>query len=174
MSKVIPESTYKNCIKNGQFSDTVGNCLTRAQDMQDCYTFIDYYNKLGLNYNGNPFDEADKMYVMRYKSIDTENLVTRSYGGTSIDDIKAVQDVLGLDSQHTFLNEAPYLGTGVTKDIKNGIGKLELMSIKDISGNAQYCKVNNGSAIYEICRDTNIERIAAIRFKGRWWKVKWD
>jgi len=172
MSKVIPESTYKNCIENGQFGDTVGNCLTRAQDMQDCYTFSDYYNKLGLNYNGNPFDEADKMYVMRYTSIDTENLVTRSYGGTSIDDIKAVQDVLGLDSQHTFLNEAPYLGTGVTKDIKNGVGKLELMSIKDISGNSTYCSINDESAIYEITRDDIGEKLVAIRYEGKWFKVR--
>jgi len=142
--------------------------------MQDCYTFIDYYNILGSNYNGNPFDEADKMYVMRYTSIDTENLVTRSYGGTSIDDIKAVQDVLGLDSQHTFLNEAPYLGTGVTKDIKNGVGKLELMSIKDISGNPRYCKIEDGSAIYEIIRDKKYERLKAVRINGKWWQVIYD
>ncbi|AGF57866.1 hypothetical protein B0P06_003824 [Clostridium saccharoperbutylacetonicum] len=172
MSKVIPEKTYLNCIENGKFSDTVGNCVTRAQDMQDCYTFDDYYNKLGLNYGDNPFDTADKMYVMRYTSQDTEALVTRSYGGTTLKDVKAAQNVLGLNENNTFLNSDPYLGTGVTKDVEGGIGKMELMTIKDNLGNAQYCTVDDGSAIYEVARESNNERLIAIRYNKRWWKVK--
>ena len=126
--------------------------------MQDCHTFDDYYNKLGLNYKGNPFDDADKLYVMRYTSPDTESLVTRSYGGICEADVKVAQEILGLDSQHTFLNDAPYLGTGVTKDVEGGIGKMELMTIKDETGRALFCEVKDGSAIYEVMRDGNTER----------------
>ena len=139
--------------------------------MQDCSTFNDYYNKLGLNYEGNPFDTADKMYVMRYTSPDTERLVTRSYGGCSDKDVKIAQDVLGLDAGHTFKNDPPYLGTGVTKDVENGIGKMELMTIKDIGGNAQYCKIEDDSAIYKVERDSLEEKLVAIRHKNKWWKV---
>jgi hypothetical protein len=172
MSKVIPKKVYLNCIENGQFSDTVGNCVTRSQDMQDCYTFDDYYNKLGLNYDNSPFNTADEMYIMRYTSQDTEALITRSYGGTTIEDVKTAQNILGLNENNTFLNKDPYLGTGVTKDVEGGIGKMELITMKDNLGNAQYCSIDDGSAIYEISRDNNIEKIVAIRYNEKWWRVK--
>lgn len=140
--------------------------------MNDFHTFADYYNKLGLNYDDNPFDTADKMYVMRYKSHDTEALVTRSYGGTKIEDVKTAQNVLGLNENNTFLNKEPYLGTGVTKDVAGGVGKMELMTIRDNAGNRQYCSLDDGSAIYEVSRGSNEEKIVAIRYNEQWWKVK--
>ncbi|MBR6475005.1 MAG: RHS repeat-associated core domain-containing protein, partial [Lachnospiraceae bacterium] len=134
LSKVISEDAYKNYMKNGNYSDTVGNCLTRAQDMQDCVSFDDYYDSLGLNYKNNPFDNADKLYVMRFTSNDTEALVTRSYGGTSPLDVERAKIEFGLNDQNSFLNDDPYLGTGVTKDVKGGLGKMELMTQKKLDG----------------------------------------
>ncbi|AAK78322.1 hypothetical protein BJV85_003679 [Clostridium acetobutylicum] len=140
MSKVILENAYKNCINNGEFSDTVGNCITRAQDMQDCYSYDDYYKKLGLNYINwdgtvsvytNPDTQA--LYIERFTSEDTEDYVVHSYGGTIDEDVKMAQNVLGLDARSTFKMDSPYLGTGVTKDIDGGIGKLEFMTKKEIS-----------------------------------------
>ena len=45
------------------------------------------------------------------------------------------------------------------------------MTIKDIEGNAQYCKIGNNSAIYQIERGSSTERLVAIRYKNKWWKV---
>lgn len=113
------------------------------------------------------------MYVMRYTSHDTEALVTRSYGGTKIEDVKTAQNVLGLNENNTFLNKETYLGTGVTKDAAGGVGKMELMmTVKDNAGNAQYCSVDDGSAIYEVSRGSNKEKIVAIRYNEQWLKVK--
>lgn len=173
MSKVIPESSYKCCLKNDDYSGTVGNCVTRAQDMQDCKTFNDYYSKLGLNYQNNPYDNADKMYVMRYTSPDTEALVTRSYGGTCPEDIERAKTAIGLNDRNTFYNDDPYLGTGVTKDVDGGLGKMELMTQKDENGNATYCIIDDGSCIYEISRNGD-EKLAAVRLEGKWYKVKGD
>ena len=111
---------------------------------------------------------------MRYTSPDTESLVTRSYGGICEADVRAAQEILGLNGQHTFLMDEPYLGTGVTKDVEGGIGKMELMTIKDSKGYATYCEIEDGSVIYEIKRGSLNEKIVAIRDEGKWIKVKDD
>lgn len=173
MSKVIPENAYKNCINNGDFSDTVGNCITRAQDMQDCYSYDDYYKKLGLNYiNGdgtvsvytNPDTQA--LYIERFTSNNTEDYVVHSYGGTTDEDVKIAQNVLGLDDSNTFKMDSPYLGTGVTKDIDSGIGKVEFMTKK-----GKYCEVSDGAAIYKLERGSGKETLAAVRIDGKWHEV---
>ena len=45
------------------------------------------------------------------------------------------------------------------------------MTIKDIGGNAQYCKIEDGSAIYKVERDSLEEKLVAIRYNEKWWKV---
>lgn len=51
--------------------------------------------------------------------------------------------------------------------------KMELMTIKDNAGNAQYCKISNGSAIYEIYRADSTGKIVLIRFKWKSCKANW-
>jgi hypothetical protein len=173
MSKVIPENSYKNCINNEDYSDTVGNCITRARDMQDCYSYDDYYKKPGLNYINadgtvsvytNPDTQA--LYIERFTSSNTEDYVVHSYGGNTDEDVKMAQNVLGLDDSNTFKMDSPYLGTGVTKDIDGGIGKLEFMALK-----GKYCKISNGAAIYKLERGSSKEILVAVRIKGKWYEI---
>ncbi|KOF56263.1 hypothetical protein AGR56_05205 [Clostridium sp. DMHC 10] len=57
-------------------------------------------------------------------SHDTEALVTRSYGGTTIEDVKTAQNVLGLNENNTFLNKEPYLGTSNPEESINKINSI--------------------------------------------------
>lgn len=141
--------------------------------MQDCYSYDDYYKKLGLNYINwdgtvsvytNPDIQA--LYIERFTSNNTEDYVVHSYGGTIDEDVKIAQNVLGLDDRNTFKMDSPYLDTGVTKDIDNGIGKVEFMTKK-----GKYCEVSDGVAIYKLERGSGKETLSAIRIDGKWYEV---
>jgi hypothetical protein len=141
--------------------------------MQDCYSYDDYYKKPGLNYINadgtvsvytNPDTQA--LYIERFTSSNTEDYVVHSYGGNTDEDVKMAQNVLGLDDSNTFKMDSPYLGTGVTKDIDGGIGKLEFMALK-----GKYCKISNGAAIYKLERGSSKEILVAVRIKGKWYEI---
>lgn len=46
------------------------------------------------------------------------------------------------------------------------------MTVKYNAANAQYCFLDDGSAIYEVSRVSNKEKIVAIRYNEQWWRVK--
>lgn len=45
---------------------------------------------------------------------------------------------------------------------------MELVEIKGVTGNTQYCKISNRSATYEIFRADSTEKIVAVSFKEKW------
>ena len=187
LSKVVNEKDFRNCLKNGEFSETVGKCMTRMQDMQDCLTYEDYFNELGLNYgsnqkylpNGdanlsyNSFLDDNAMYIKRFVSSNTEDLAIRSFGGNTVDDVAKVMDAIGTDKTETIKLDMPYQGTGLTRDIEGGAGKFELYTKLDDAGKATYGKVADGAAIYEVVRGVEGERLVAVRIRNNWYKVRY-
>lgn len=155
MSKVISEDAYKEYISNGKRSDTVFGCVTKAEDVANYKTYKEYFEQLGLHYEGGPFKTADKMYIIRYMSSDTEKNVCRNFGGTTVDEKKRIMNLYGLDEEHVFVQKDPFVGNGGTKTPVNEFGTIEYKAFKP-------CKIEDGAAIYELKRGVP-ETLAAVR-----------
>lgn len=155
MSKVISEDAYKEYISNGKRSDTVFGCVTKAEDVANYKTYKEYFEQLGLHYEGGPFKTADKMYIIRYMSSDTEKNVCRNFGGTTVDEKKRIMNLYGLDEEHVFVQKDPFVGNGGTKTPANEFGTIEYKAFKP-------CKIEDGAAIYELKRGVP-ETLAAVR-----------
>ncbi len=164
MSKIITEKTYLNYISNGEYSDTIGNCLTKAEDLFDCKTYMDYYNKLGLNYfvdgKPSPYSTAEKMYIVRFTSGETESKVVRNLGGTNDIEVSRIKNLYKDCSDiSVFKQDDPFVGNGFTKTPSGELGKPEYNTIG-------YCQIKNGAAIYELSRDGK-EILVAIRIRNK-------
>ena len=169
MSKVITEKTYLNYISNGEYSDTIGNCLAKAEDLFDCKTYMDYYNKLGLNYfvdgKPSPYSTAEKMYIVRFTSGETESKVVRNLGGTNDIEVSRIKNLYKDCSDiSVFKQDDPFVGNGFTKTPSGELGKPEYNTIG-------YCQIKNGAAIYELSRDGK-EILVAIRIRNKWRKLE--
>ena len=169
MSKVISEETYKMYISNGEYSDTIGNCIAKAEDLSDCKTYMDYYNKLGLNYfqdgKPGPYTTAEKMYVVRFISGDTETKVVRNIGGTTNLEVNRIKDLYkGQPDISVFRQDDPFVGTGFTKTPSGELGKPEYNT-------KGYCTIEDGAAIYELARNSQ-EKIVAIRIENSWISIQ--
>jgi len=159
MSKVISEETYKMYISNGTRSGTVAGCVTKAIDVANYKTYNELYEKLGLHYDGSPYKTADKMYIMKFTSVDTENNVCRNLGGTTKPERKRIMDLYGLDENHAFIQKDPFVGNGMTKTSFNEYGTIEYQVSKP-------CDIDIGAAIYELDRNGSI-KIVAVRVKDK-------
>ena len=164
MSKVISEETYKMYISNGIRSGTVAGCVTKAIDVANYKTYNELYEKLGLHYDGSPYKTADKMYIMKFTSVDTENNVCRNLGGTTKPERKRIMDLYGLDENHAFIQKDPFVGNGMTKTPFNEYGTIEYQVSKP-------CDIDIGAVIYELDRNGSI-KIVAVRVKDKS-KVIW-
>ena len=168
MSKVISEETYKMYISNGTRSGTVAGCVTKAIDVANYKTYNELYEKLGLHYDGSPYKTADKMYIMKFTSVDTENNVCRNLGGTTKPERKRIMDLYGLDENHAFIQKDPFVGNGMTKTPFNEYGTIEYQVSKP-------CDIDIGAAIYELDRNGSI-KIVAVRVKDKseviWKEIK--
>lgn len=165
MSKVITEKTYLNYISNGEYSDTIGNCLTKAEDLFDCKTYMDYYNKLGLNYfvdgKPSPYSTAEKMYIVRFTSGETEAKVVRNLGGTNDIEVSRIKNLYKDCSDiSVFKQDDPFVGNGFTKTPSGELGKPEYNTIG-------YCQIKNGAAIYKLGRN-GPEELVAVRIDDIW------
>ena len=165
MSKVISEDAYKEYISNGKRSDTVFGCVTKAEDVANYKTYKEYYEQLGLHYEGGPFKTADKMYIIRYMSSDTEKNVCRNFGGTTVDEKKRIMNLYGLDDEHAFVQKDPFVGNGVTKTPSNEYGSIEFNAFEP-------CEIENGAAIYELGRNTENPKLVAVRRRNKWYTVE--
>ena len=168
MSKVISEETYKMYISNGIRSGTVAGCVTKAIDVENYKTYNELYEKLGLHYDGSPYKTADKMYIMKFTSVDTENNVCRNLGGTTKPERKRIMDLYGLDENHAFIQKDPFVGNGMTKTPFNEYGTIEYQVSKP-------CDIDIGAVIYELDRNGSI-KIVAVRVKDKseviWKEIK--
>ena len=168
MSKVISEETYKMYISNGIRSGTVAGCVTKAIDVANYKTYNELYEKLGLHYDGSPYKTADKMYIMKFTSVDTENNVCRNLGGTTKPERKRIMDLYGLDENHAFIQKDPFVGNGMTKTPFNEYGTIEYQVSKP-------CDIDIGAVIYELDRNGSI-KIVAVRVKDKseviWKEIK--
>ena len=165
MSKVITEKTYLNYITNGEYSDTIGNCLAKAEDLFDCKTYMDYYNKLGLNYfidgKPGPYTTAEKMYIVRFTSGETESKVVRNLGGTNDIEVSRIKNLYKDCSDISFFKQDdPFVGNGFTKTTSGELGKPEYNTI-------DYCRIKNGAAIYKLGRN-GLEELVAVRIDDIW------
>jgi hypothetical protein len=168
MSKVITEKQYLNYISGGEYSDTIGNCLAKAEDMVDCKTYMDYYNKLGLNYfvdgKPGPYTTAEKMYIVRFRSTDTESKVVRNLGGTTEEEVSRIKELYNDTPEiSVFKQDAPFVGNGFTKTPDGKIGKPEY-----ITKEKEFCTIEDGAAIYELPRNAKEPKIVAIRVGEEW------
>ena len=164
MSKVISEDAYKEYISNGKRSDTVFGCVTKAADVAEYKTYEDFYEQLGLHYEGTPYKSADKMYIIRYISPNTEKNVCRNFGGTTVDEKKRIMNLYGLDDEHAFVQKDPFVGNGATKTPSNEYGSIEFNAFKP-------CKIEDGAAIYELCRTAENPKLVAVRHKNQWYTL---
>lgn len=137
--------------------------------MADCKTYMDYYNKLGLNYfidgKSGPYTTAEKMYIVRFTSEETESKVVRNLGGTNDIEVSRIRNLYKDYSDiSTFKQDNPFVGTGFTKTPSGKLGKPEYNTI-------DYCRIKNNAAIYELTRDGK-EKLVAIRIRNKWRKLE--
>ena len=143
MSKVITEKAYLEYISNGNRSNTVFGCVARGEDVAGYKTFEEFYERLGLHYDGSPYKSADKMYIIRYISSDTEKNVCRNFGGTTMEEKNRIMNLYGIDDEHAFVQKDPFVGNGTTKTPSNKYGSIEYNAFKP-------CTIEDGAAIYEL------------------------
>ena len=164
MSKVISEKAYLEYISNGERSSTVFGCVTKAADVAEYKTYEEFYEQLGLHYEGTPYKSADKMYIIRYISPNTEKNVCRNFGGTTVDEKKRIMNLYGLDDEHAFVQKDPFVGNGATKTPSNEYGSIEFNAFKP-------CKIEDGAAIYELGRTAENPKLVAVRHKNQWYTL---
>ena len=155
MSKVITEKAYLEYISNGNRSNTVFGCVARGEDVAGYKTFEEFYERLGLHYDGSPYKSADKMYIIRYISSDTEKNVCRNFGGTTMEEKNRIMNLYGIDDEHAFVQKDPFVGNGTTKTPSNKYGSIEYNAFKP-------CEIMDGAAIYEL-KKGGAEQIVAVR-----------
>lgn len=100
----------------------------------------------------------------------TKGSATTTGSGTN----ESRTDTYGSSKTCTFAQNSPFTGTAHTLHTENGAGKMEYLPMKDDNGNRQFCKMDDGAAIYEIDRATGKERLVAIRDDEIWKKVRYD
>lgn len=160
MSKIITEKAYLEYISNGNRSNTVFGCVARGEDVAGYKTFEEFYERLGLHYDGSPYKSADKMYIIRYISSDTEKNVCRNFGGTTMEEKNRIMNLYGIDDEHAFVQKDPFVGNGTTKTPSNKYGSIEYNAFKP-------CTIEDGAAIYKLGRN-GPEELVAVRIDDIW------
>jgi predicted ribonuclease toxin of YeeF-YezG toxin-antitoxin module len=168
LSKVITQNTFDNCLANGNYSDSVINCIARAQDTNGLKTYEDYFNSFGLDYPGSEYLNLtkDHLSVIRFTSDDVGNLKV-PYGGTTDKELEKVSRILGIEKDNLIKLEPPFMGNGITKNAGGGLGAPEYMVSP-----TEPLYINDGAAIYDIDRSGN-ETLRAIFKNGRWHEIKY-
>ncbi len=165
MSKVLSKDNVIFDLKNADpKTKTVGKCVTTANDVNDCVTYNDYYNMLGLNYDSSPFKDGSLMFPMRFTT-DKTNAVVRSFGGTTDANADRVINLLGINKNKKIVNPWPYTGTASTLNVSGGRGAFEL-NFADI-----FPEVNDGAAIYRVSKSCNVEKLFAVKIDKEWFLV---
>mgnify|MGYP001428730459 CR=1 FL=1 len=166
LSKVITESTAENCCVNGNFSNSIVNCVARVQDTSGLKTYDDYFNTFGLDYRDSEYlnPNKEKLSVIRFNTDDIDNIKI-PYGGTTDAELDRVSSILGIDKSELVKLESPFQGNGITKNAGGGLGSPEYtVSV------AEPVYIKDGAAIYDIDRNGN-ETLRTIYYNEQWHEI---
>ena len=162
LSKAISRETRANIMSNGQYSDTIGGFVARAQDMKGANTYNDYFNLLRLDYNDTPYnpDTDDFMSVIRFKTDDV-NALKVPYGGVSNADIGTMSLATGTDKFELVKQDWPFSGNGLTVS-------TSYETIPEyVAKHNMYMSIKEGSVMYDIYKD-GTEKVVAVFIDGIW------
>lgn len=143
MSKVFPASDFEGYMSGDYYQ--VGGFVTKAEDVANCKSYMDYFNTLGLDYSGTKFnkDTDECLYVIRFKS----DAVEKSTGKLCIP--------YGEKFGGKETNPLPFTGNGFAgADVDTVTPEFKFDSFEDVMDGAEMYKVDRAGnqklvAVYE-------------------------